>query len=97
MNKQKSQSGFAHLALIIILIVALLGTLGFVYWQNFMQPKSETAKKDDSSVITPAVKNPVVADPMADWKTYDISSINVSFKLPVGPNIVFMFSLSKPK
>lgn len=39
MNKNKKQSGFAHLAIIIILAVALLGTLGFLYWQNFMQPK----------------------------------------------------------
>jgi nitrate reductase NapE component len=40
--KQQKQSGFAHLAIIIVLIVALLGALGFVYWQNFMQLKIET-------------------------------------------------------
>jgi hypothetical protein len=38
-NKKQSQSGFAHLAIIIVLVVALLGSLGFVFWQNFMQPK----------------------------------------------------------
>lgn len=35
----KKQSGSAHLVITIILAVALIGTLGFVYWQNFMQPK----------------------------------------------------------
>ena len=42
MNKKQSQSGFAHLAIILVLVVALLGALGFVFWQNFMQPKTVT-------------------------------------------------------
>ena len=89
MNKQKSQSGFAHLAIIIVLIVALLGTLGFVYWQNFMQTKtSNTAQKTptenkDSNVIAPVTKTPAVADPMADWKTYTNAQYGFSFKYPV--------------
>ena len=84
MNKQKSQSGFAHLAIIIILIVALLGTLGFVYWQNYMQPKNiDTSQKTpvenkDNNIITP-----VVADPIADWKTYTNAQYGFSFKYPV--------------
>ncbi|MEI6054338.1 MAG: hypothetical protein WCQ49_03155 [Candidatus Saccharibacteria bacterium] len=42
MNK-KSQSGSAHLIIIVILIISLLGALGFVFWQNFMQPKVNNA------------------------------------------------------
>ena len=55
MNKHKQrQLGFAHLVIIIILAVALLGTLGFVFWQNFMQPKSNVSnsKSDDSRTKT---------------------------------------------
>lgn len=37
MNKNNNQSGSTHLIAIIILTVALIGTLGFVYWQNFGQ------------------------------------------------------------
>ena len=81
MNKQKLQSGFAHLAVIII-IVALIVTLGFLYWQNFMQSKSSDVKKDDNSVITPVTKTPVVADPMADWKAYTSAQYGYSFKYP---------------
>ena len=86
MNKQKSQSGFAHLALIIILIVALLGTLGFVFWQNFMQPKTETAKKDSSSVITPAVDNTKIESTIETLKSKNIPLTgggSVDFKYPV--------------
>ena len=62
-NKQK-QSGFAHLAVVIILSVALLGTLGFVFWQNFMQPKVvvDDIKKDDSGTKIDDTKKPVLSE-----------------------------------
>jgi len=81
-NKQKPQSGFAHLAAIVIIIVALLGTLGFVYWMNFIQPKVSEVKKNNSSVIIPVTKKPVAVDPMADWKTYTNAQYGFSFKYP---------------
>jgi len=34
-NSQK-QTGSAHVVIIIILILALLGTLGFIFWQNYI-------------------------------------------------------------
>lgn len=46
MNKQNSQTGSAHLAIIIILILALAGALGFMVWQNFLQPKSDIGHED---------------------------------------------------
>ncbi|MEI6228895.1 MAG: hypothetical protein WCP11_02660 [Candidatus Saccharibacteria bacterium] len=42
MNKKQSQSGSAHLVVIIVLVAALLGALGFVFYQNFMVAKTET-------------------------------------------------------
>lgn len=36
MIKKTPQKGSAHVAIIVILVVALLGTLGFVFWQNFI-------------------------------------------------------------
>lgn len=35
----RSKAGSAHVAAIAILAVALLGALGFIFWQNFIQPK----------------------------------------------------------
>ncbi len=40
MNKQKNQSGSVHVIVGIVLIIVLLGLLGFVYWKNFIQVKS---------------------------------------------------------
>lgn len=49
MNKQKSESGSAHLVIIIVLVVALLGTLGFVYWQNFVQTKTANTQTNQTN------------------------------------------------
>ncbi len=40
--------GSAHVVIIIILVVALLGTLGFVFYQNFIQ------KKEDAKTVSNA-------------------------------------------
>ncbi len=44
MKKINSQSGNAHIVIIVVLVVALVATLGFVYWQNFIQKKDDSAK-----------------------------------------------------
>lgn len=39
MNKSlRHQSGSAHIVILIILVAAIIGSLGFVFWQNFLQP-----------------------------------------------------------
>ncbi len=43
MKHRQSQTGSAHVIVIVLLVVALLGTLGFVFYQNFI------AKKEDNS------------------------------------------------
>jgi len=50
-NKQKYQSGFAHnLIIIIAIVVVIIGSLGYVFWKNFMQPKSTA---DNTSITSP--------------------------------------------
>ncbi len=45
-----NQKGFAHAFLIIGLVVALIGALGFVFWQNFIY--EEPVAKNDPVVVT---------------------------------------------
>lgn len=75
MDTRQSQSGSAHLIVIILLVVALIGALGFVYYQNFMQQKDITTLADDTTIN----KDYIVLD---DW--------NVKFKLPtnLGSNVI---------
>jgi hypothetical protein len=42
----KKQSGSAHLVIIIVLSLVLLGVLGFVCYQNFIQNKDTVSKTD---------------------------------------------------
>lgn len=37
---KKSESGSVHIAVIGALVVGLIGALGFIFWQNVLQPKS---------------------------------------------------------
>jgi|GEM_PF-6096766 len=39
-NKTLSQKGNAHIIIIVILVIALIGALGFVFWQNVMKKDS---------------------------------------------------------
>ena len=57
MNKQK---GSAHVAIVIVLIVALLGALGFIFWQNFI--RNEPATKKTEAVNIKSSDSDKVAD-----------------------------------
>ncbi len=78
-NKQK-QSGFAHLAVVIILSVALLGTLGFVFWQNFMQPKVSVTKP--VVIETKEFEKPAVVVDKIEYKTFTTDKYSISFQYP---------------
>jgi hypothetical protein len=45
-----SQTGSAHVVIIVIIVVGLLGALGFVAWKNFFAPK------DNEPIVTEAVQ-----------------------------------------
>lgn len=67
MNTRRDQSGSVHLIIIAILSLALIGTLGFVFYQNFIQNKTNTAKtseantSEESTKTTTAQTTPAVA------------------------------------
>jgi flagellar basal body-associated protein FliL len=44
----KSQKGSAHVVIVIILVLTLLGTLGFIFWQNFSAGNSKTGNTENT-------------------------------------------------
>jgi len=81
MAKNKLQSGFAHIMIITILLaVALVGMLGFVFWQNFMQPKTTAGSKNNTN--QPATKPAIKTEPAVTYKTYTTDKYNISFQYP---------------
>lgn len=52
--KHTTSRGSAHAVIIIVLVIALVGVLGFVFWQNFIQKSestSETQKQQTTSNV----------------------------------------------
>lgn len=78
-NKDLSQKGSAHAIIIIVLVLALLGTLGFVFWQNFIYKEPVTKKPVNSSNTK---EQPQVKDKYAGWKTYTSTRDGYSIKYP---------------
>ena len=56
-----SQKGSAHLLIIIGLVVLLLGSLGFIFWQNFVQTDDE-ASKTEKVATKEQVKEPATSE-----------------------------------
>jgi hypothetical protein len=76
----KYQSGSAHLIIIAILSVALIGALGFVFYQNFIQSKDSTLKTDTSKTTTPAIAPAAVVNELVtSYLSYINSSHTASF------------------
>lgn len=51
MKRQKNQSGSIDLIVILVLVVALLGAIGFIYWQH-RPASSKNTTSTDSSITT---------------------------------------------
>ena len=88
-NKKQSQSGSAHLVVIVVLVVALLGALGYVFYLNFMQPKVADVPvlnipktNDGPTVVVPAetIDNNVSAVAQSSFIT--LEDWGIKFNMP---------------
>ena len=81
-NKQKNQSGFAHLMIITVVItIALVGALGYIFYENFINKNTTTNKDSTSQKQTKSTNTPVVAKKI-EYKTYTTDKNNISFQYP---------------
>ncbi|HRF28147.1 MAG TPA: hypothetical protein PL051_00700 [Candidatus Saccharibacteria bacterium] len=73
----RSQKGFAHAVLIIGLVIALIGALGFVFWQNFVH-KAPAAT--NTQIMTKKSKKPDTTIKLTE--SYVMPSENLVFSYP---------------
>lgn len=76
MDKQK-RDGSAHVVIIVVLVIALVGMLGFVFWQNIVNKKDSidnaTQTENSSKKSTPEVTtrtftiDPITFDTPKSW------------------------------
>lgn len=60
--KTQSQTGSAHVVVTGVLVVALLGALGFIFWQNFVAKKSvATTTTASTQATTQSAATPAAA------------------------------------
>lgn len=64
MKSRHSQAGSAHLVIIIVLAVALIGVLGFVFWQNFVNKPAPKTADTTQTTQTTSSKNTVA---VSEW------------------------------
>jgi len=71
---KKTQSGSAHLIIIIALAVVLIGTLGFVFWQNFMQPKTVSVQNNKTDTTIKTDTTLTTQPPVVDKNTLELTT-----------------------
>ena len=84
------QKGFAHLILIVVILVVGLGTGGYFIYQNLqtkreLPPQQEIptpAPTDNPTTISPVDELTFEQDQMLDWKTYKSEEMSFSIKYP---------------
>lgn len=77
MVKNSSQNGSAHAVVIIILVVVLVGALGFIFWQNFLKsPVIEGSRVEGT-------QNNEQQPPNEDHASYVLNIPELNLKLDV--------------
>lgn len=85
MKITKVQNGSSHLIIIIILTLAVIGLLGFVFWQNFFQKEgdfSEVSSTRQSSVSTDDTKTTATSNQSTTAKRLAVPQFGISLNLP---------------
>jgi hypothetical protein len=80
-KNSSTQTGSAHVVIIIILVIALVGALGFVFWKNF-SPSQEQPEEQTSSSDQPIRQSGLVVLEDGDMNKYVDYENNLEFLVP---------------
>lgn len=75
------QKGSAHVVVVGVLVLALLGALGFIFWQNFVS-KDEVTKKAETIVKSEDAKNTARSSGDSKEGYLVLTDWGVKFKIP---------------
>jgi len=84
-KSSSSQNGSAFVAIIIVLLIAIIGALGFVFWQNFIQSPDTPVNQENLSRPDKTAPAPLCAggsDTVEQNGIFCSESIGVEFKIP---------------
>lgn len=66
--------GSAHIIFVVIIVVALIGALSFLFWQNSTNKKTDTLPSNTAKEA--------IVDPYRDWNSYESINSKYSIKYP---------------
>jgi len=72
-NSQKQSGNIT--AVVVVLIVVLIGTLGLIFWKNFTSEAADTS-------VAPSIADAASVDPYEGWNNYDSVNDEYSIKYP---------------
>ncbi len=80
---KKFRRGEAHTVIIIVLAVALLGTLGYIFYANFIAKKADTGKQDSGdSKVAETPKQEAPNEELTTVTLNDIFNPGLEYKYP---------------
>lgn len=80
MRENKSETGSAHVIILGVLVVTLIGALGFVFWNNFMKKDAPATKKETTSKATEFCADG--QDTTAKNGTFCSADVGIKFTVP---------------
>lgn len=83
MQKNRSQIGSAHVVIIIVAVIGLLGAVGFIFWNNFLKKESTTSQTASKST-KPKAQKPCSDEEneKAENGTFCSKEIGIKFVVP---------------
>lgn len=81
---KKNETGSAHLVIIAILSLIIVGLLGFTFWQNFMQKETDSnSSSQESSKTSSKITTPTSSEvALTEIATDDSVGTNLTVKYP---------------
>ncbi len=80
---KKFSRGEAHTVIIIVLVVALLGALGYIFYANFIAKKADTSKQDsDDSKVAETPKQEAPKEELTTVTLNDIFKPGLAYAYP---------------
>lgn len=79
MKKTKSNKGNVQTIIIILVVITIVGALGFVAWKNFFQPKTIANTNKQAAVKTQTTS---AIDKVSSWNIYSSAKYGFKVKYP---------------
>lgn len=77
MNKQ-NQDGSAHVIIISVVVLIIIGAIGYVFWNNFIAHK----KSEDTAQVPSSSNTQASPKPVTDTGQLRVAAWNVTFSMP---------------